>query len=450
MPNREIKALIKQKHQQLFDILMLQFRSGRWKKGEKLPSFRDLAQEYGVSINVVSKAIELLKEAGIVSVRVGDGVFSTAPSEMIKQEVRYSGNRIFGQYASAKPLRVLVEDTTTKQQIFWNSFFESTAAKFRDIDLEIVYGSGGTGEFDLAFGGINFLLRQGFSPEKILSVAEQEIFFPGLYDKILLTPENCRLGPHRNYFPYGFNSHCLVSPMPLPAALPDENVLDYIERLVKSDPGQKVGFGIVSGLELLSNSGIFFCDPETGEFQMPDHRQLHKVFDRIARLFQNGHLCWEHGEFRDQTKIANIAEMTTFLAHNQKGDFNIYPHPSGKEFSPIVNFAVISNKTLFPEVGFRILHCLLSAEIQIQAEHEHIFHAVRPCSPASLISKNKNRIPSVIRNAANAGLLHVLQYFATWELFHYITGKCDFNPRRLEAEIRWYITRAPLKKENKI
>ena len=94
--------MIKQKHQQLFDILMLQFRSGRWKKGEKLPSFRDLAQEYGVSINVVSKAIELLKEAGIVSVRVGDGVFSTAPSEMIKQEVRYSGNRIFGQYASAK------------------------------------------------------------------------------------------------------------------------------------------------------------------------------------------------------------------------------------------------------------------------------------------------------------------------------------------------------------
>ena len=113
-------SLIKQKHQQLFDILVQQLNSGRWKKGERLPSIRELAQEYNVSINVAAKAVELLKNAGLVSVKVGDGVFSLVQELSDKQEVRYSGNRIFGHYASAKHLRVLVEDSTNIQLLFWN------------------------------------------------------------------------------------------------------------------------------------------------------------------------------------------------------------------------------------------------------------------------------------------------------------------------------------------
>ena len=117
--------MIKQKHQQLFDILALQLHSGRWKKGDRLPSVREFAQEYHVSINVVSKAIELLRNAGFVSVKTGDGVFSLTQPTGDKQDVRYSGNRIFGHYASAKHLRVLVEDSTNLQLLFWNRFFKS-------------------------------------------------------------------------------------------------------------------------------------------------------------------------------------------------------------------------------------------------------------------------------------------------------------------------------------
>ena len=133
--------MIKQKHQQLFDILVLQLNSGRWKRGERLPSVRELAQEYNVSINVVAKAVELLKNAGLVSVKVGDGVFSQVRESADKQEVRYSADRIFGSYASAKRLKVLVEDSNNIQLLFWNRFFKSVTDKYRDIELDFSAGS---------------------------------------------------------------------------------------------------------------------------------------------------------------------------------------------------------------------------------------------------------------------------------------------------------------------
>ncbi|MBQ7208124.1 MAG: winged helix-turn-helix transcriptional regulator [Lentisphaeria bacterium] len=433
--------MIKQKHQQLFDILMQQFNSGRWGNGARLPSIRDLAREYGVSINVVSRAVEMLKEAGMVSVRAGEGVFSTVSGSAVSQAVRYSANRLFGQYASAKRLRVLVEDSTARQLAFWNRFFESTAVRHRDLDIEITYGGCGEGPFDVAFGGLNFLKFHGFDPARTLSVAEQRIFAPRLYDGIPLTPEHCSLGAHRNYFPYGLVTYCLVSRDPLPTPVRGEGILDYIERLAAADPRKKVGYALSSGLELLVNSGVFFFDGESGAFRMPDPALLRSVFERTAALYKAGHLLWEHGATRDESSLAAITEVTFFKAHSFREEQEITPRPEGKLFLPVIDAAAISSKTLFPEECFRLISSLLACDSQTRAETEHIFNAVRPVSPKRVIGGAHPDIPPGFCNLRGAGFQLELQYFVTWEFFHYITGQCDFSPGRLEAKIRWYLDR---------
>lgn len=431
--------MIKQKHQQLFDILALQLRSGRWKKGDRLPSVRELAHEYHVSINVVSKAVVLLKNAGFVSVRTGDGVFSQTQPTGDKQDVRYSGNRIFGHYASAKHLRVLVEDTTDLQLLFWNKFFKHVTEFYRDIELEINYGQTDQKDFDIAFGGLIFLLNHGFSPEKSLSTKEQELFAPGIYHDILFTPENCRMGQHRNYFPYGYISKELVSAVALPSPVENESVLEYIERLAARTQDPPVCYSILSGLEYLSNAGIFFSDPDNGDFMMPDTELLKNVFERTATLFRAGHLQWQHGEIRDDSLPAKITEIPQFKKGVINENLYVYPIPPGKQFAPVTYLGAVSADTLFPEECFRVIATLLSKEIQAKAEEENIFNAIRTAAKNSDIIKHKEHIPAVICNSQNAGMGNILQYFVTWELFHYINGKCDFNAQRLEAKIRWFL-----------
>ena len=74
-----------------------------------------------------------------------------------------------------------------------------------------------------------------------------------------------------------------------------------------------------------------------------------------------------------------------------------------------------------------------------KAEEERIFNAIRPAAKNSDIIKQREHITGVICNSQNAGLGNILQYFVTWELFHYINGKCNFNAQRLEAKIRWFL-----------
>ena len=53
--------------------------SGLYKPGHKLPSEQTLANEFGVSRNVIREAYKSLMERGLVSVKQGKGTFVTAP-----------------------------------------------------------------------------------------------------------------------------------------------------------------------------------------------------------------------------------------------------------------------------------------------------------------------------------------------------------------------------------
>ena len=60
---------------QLIDMLKLQIVSGRLKPGDKLPSVRDLAMEYGVNPNTMQKALSELERDGYLESRRTSGRF---------------------------------------------------------------------------------------------------------------------------------------------------------------------------------------------------------------------------------------------------------------------------------------------------------------------------------------------------------------------------------------
>lgn len=57
------------------------------KIGEKLPSEQVLAENFGVSRNVVREALKILKERGLVNVRSGEGAFVSKPKTKILDDM---------------------------------------------------------------------------------------------------------------------------------------------------------------------------------------------------------------------------------------------------------------------------------------------------------------------------------------------------------------------------
>lgn len=49
--------------------------SGEWLPGEQLPTVREIAAEYDVSVTTARKALDVLATAGLVTVTPGWGVF---------------------------------------------------------------------------------------------------------------------------------------------------------------------------------------------------------------------------------------------------------------------------------------------------------------------------------------------------------------------------------------
>ncbi|MHB0859438.1 MAG: FadR/GntR family transcriptional regulator [Anaerolineae bacterium] len=55
--------------------------AGALKPGEKLPSEHSLAEQFGVSRNVVREGLRRLSEQGLVAIRAGDGVYAQTPNQ---------------------------------------------------------------------------------------------------------------------------------------------------------------------------------------------------------------------------------------------------------------------------------------------------------------------------------------------------------------------------------
>lgn len=71
-----VKPLSTQRlYEQLAERIRQQILSGRLNAGNKLPTERELAEEYGVSRTVVREAVKTLKQEGLLEIRAGLGTF---------------------------------------------------------------------------------------------------------------------------------------------------------------------------------------------------------------------------------------------------------------------------------------------------------------------------------------------------------------------------------------
>lgn len=66
---------------QVADDLRTAIREGRLPPGTRLPSGRELATEYGVALMTVQRAMDALKDDGLVRAHRGRGVFVRSSSE---------------------------------------------------------------------------------------------------------------------------------------------------------------------------------------------------------------------------------------------------------------------------------------------------------------------------------------------------------------------------------
>jgi GntR family transcriptional regulator len=80
-----------------------------YQPGDRIPSAKDLAEEFGVSNITIRKAVEQLIREGYLTTRQGTGTMARLP-EMEKVEIRISGNfRDWLDSASGRNLRLAVE-----------------------------------------------------------------------------------------------------------------------------------------------------------------------------------------------------------------------------------------------------------------------------------------------------------------------------------------------------
>jgi DNA-binding GntR family transcriptional regulator len=62
-------------YQQLANILRGQIMSGKLPAGRPVPSERTLVQTYGVAVGTIKKAIQLLRDEGLVYTVIGRGIY---------------------------------------------------------------------------------------------------------------------------------------------------------------------------------------------------------------------------------------------------------------------------------------------------------------------------------------------------------------------------------------
>src|SRR5918996_3722056 len=63
------------KYQQVYSALRREIQSGRWKRGDRLPSEADLVQAYRASRITVGRAVRELQAEGLVERRAGSGTY---------------------------------------------------------------------------------------------------------------------------------------------------------------------------------------------------------------------------------------------------------------------------------------------------------------------------------------------------------------------------------------
>ncbi len=110
MPDLETRLAARPLYLQVRDVLVQRIVVGHWKPGATLPNETQLAQQLGISIGTVRKALDLMEDERIVTRRQGRGTFvndyAAEPTFPFSAVHNFEGQRISGQKRSRSISRV--------------------------------------------------------------------------------------------------------------------------------------------------------------------------------------------------------------------------------------------------------------------------------------------------------------------------------------------------------
>ncbi|WP_295557169.1 GntR family transcriptional regulator [uncultured Hyphomicrobium sp.] len=131
MPSVEARLLARPLYMQVRDVLVHRIAEGNWKPGASLPNETLLAQELGISIGTVRKALDIMEDERIVTRRQGRGTFvsdfSTQPhlfssffkrdgAPVIPEKRRKSVSRICANEEVASRLGLKINDEVIEME----------------------------------------------------------------------------------------------------------------------------------------------------------------------------------------------------------------------------------------------------------------------------------------------------------------------------------------------
>ena len=439
--------MIKHKHQQLFDLLCGEFRCGQWPDGKKLPTQKELAIRYSVSVNVVSQTLELLKQQGFIKIKKGDGIYSVYAPDKETLTQKYSGERVFGRYTGAKTLTVLVEDYLDWQLRFWNRFFEEFSNENPDIELNVHYDHHKRPEdnrhFDIAIGSCRFIAYAETGKHRVTH-ADAKLFYPDIDRDFLLPMESFEDG----IFPIGFVSSVLTGKPGFPEPLPEEGILDYLERVIHPGNGAML---LRQSTELFQNTGIDVLNRNRRCLDEQEKELLQNLFDRVSRLHREGRLLWPHGRFSDPNQVQELlhrGEIT--VSGRQRGGerplpqdslLQEYNFPHGRRAMIVPVMAVLDRRTCFVEEQLRLICKLRMADQQLAAYRSHVFLPLHKevLPQDSVLAGYFRRNALDFRKSVDPVEIRLVDFLLSWELLFNMTGRRKENAvALLDQKIRYY------------
>lgn len=162
-------------YQQIVEQIELRFISGELKVGDKLPSERELAEQFAVSRIAVREAVKALREKGLVEIRPGKGTFITNGTQGV---VRHSIGLLmkFGS-AGASPNLVEVREIMEPEI--------AALAATRITDEQIDTMTKAVGLMDKALDDVNVFVEADLGFHLALAEATQNPIIPILMDSII-------------------------------------------------------------------------------------------------------------------------------------------------------------------------------------------------------------------------------------------------------------------------
>ncbi|WP_391571322.1 FadR/GntR family transcriptional regulator [Cohnella sp.] len=79
-------------HEEVLRLMEERIRSGAWKAGERLPTMRQLGEDFGYSVTAVREALRVLESRRVVSIEHGRGLFVSTDPELLSDP----GDRLRG------------------------------------------------------------------------------------------------------------------------------------------------------------------------------------------------------------------------------------------------------------------------------------------------------------------------------------------------------------------